>query len=357
MYQPQFQISNRILKNISLIEACREVIKNAPLVPAWERRFQEEAVVRQVHHGTHLEGNPLNYEEAAQVVAGREVVSRPRDVQEIINYRNVIKFIGTLAQEKNTTVTASVFDKELIKRVHRLTTTNILPAEKSGEIRTKQVVVRNSETGEVTFRPPAAVEVNLLLDDFIAWLKSPQANDVHPVLKSGIVQYELVRIHPFLDGNGRVARALAVLVLYTEGYDIRRFFSIEEYYDRDAEQYYQALQSVQPENGDYNLTPWLEYFTEGLAIELTRIREKIKNLSIDEQLKQKLGGRQIFLSDRQITIVEYLQKAGYLQNQQFKFVFPMVSEDTILRELKDLMEKRIIVKKGKTKGAKYLLTK
>jgi hypothetical protein len=85
MYQPQYTITHQLLKYIGLIEACREVIINAPLVPAWERRFQEDALVRQVHHGTHLEGNALNISEAAQVVAGQSVVGRQREIQQDIN--------------------------------------------------------------------------------------------------------------------------------------------------------------------------------------------------------------------------------------------------------------------------------
>ena len=103
MYSPKFQISQNILKYIGIIEGAREVIANAPLVPAWEKKFQEDALVRQVHHGTHLEGNALNISEAAQVVAGNEVIGRPRDIQEVINYRNVIDYIDQLSspREKN----------------------------------------------------------------------------------------------------------------------------------------------------------------------------------------------------------------------------------------------------------------
>ena len=57
--------------------------------------------------------------------------------------------------------------------------------------------------------------------------------EIHPVLKAGIVHYEFVRIHPFVDGNGRVGRCLSTLILYQEEYDIRKFFSLEEYFDNE----------------------------------------------------------------------------------------------------------------------------
>ncbi len=177
--------------------------------------------------------------------------------------------------------------------------------------------------------------------------------EIHPVLKSGAVHYELVRIHPFLDGNGRVARAFATLILYKEGYDIRKFFSLEEYFDKDALRYYEALQSVEKREGD--LTSWLEYFTLGLSIELSKIREKIEGISLDAKIKKKLGGEPLLLTPRQLKIIEYIQKIGYLQNQAFEGLFPMVSEDTILNELKGLLKNKIIKKRGVTKGAKYIM--
>src|SRR3989338_11406779 len=101
MYSPKYTITNRILKNIGIIEACREVINHAPLVPAWEAKFREEAIVRTVHHGTHIEGNELSLSQAARVVEGKEVLARERDVQEVINYRNVLKYIDELREKDN----------------------------------------------------------------------------------------------------------------------------------------------------------------------------------------------------------------------------------------------------------------
>lgn len=346
MYTPNFNISNKVLKNIGIIESSREMIENAPLVPAWEAKFREDALVRTVHHGTHIEGNELNFTEAEKVLAGAKIVGRERDIQEVLNYRTVLKFIE---EYQNNEVT-----QEALKHIHELTVNRILPDEVVGEYRRTQVVVKNSATGEVTFRPPPAIEIPFLLDAFLRWFNTTKAEEMHPVLKSGIMHYELVRIHPFLDGNGRVARATATLALFREGYDIKRFFSLEEYYDREPLAYYDALQSVGKAGG--NLTAWLEYFTEGLAIELTRIKEKVKSLSTDLKIKKQLGGQQLALSERQIKIVEFIQENGFLQNKAFFELFPMISEDTVLREIKDLIAKGILNKEGSTKGVKYVLT-
>ncbi|OGG18643.1 hypothetical protein A3D05_02085 [Candidatus Gottesmanbacteria bacterium RIFCSPHIGHO2_02_FULL_40_24] len=348
MYSPKYSITNKILKNIGVIEACREVIINAPLVPAYEKKFREEAIIRTVHHGTHIEGNELNLTEAAQVLKGNPVTARDRDIQEVMNYRNVLNYLDYMGKDDES---KGIITEDIIKKIHSLTVEKIMPSDQCGAFRKTQVVVKNSLTGEITFRPPPAIEIPYLISDFVEWLGKADKDDIHSVLKAGIVHYELVRIHPFVDGNGRLARSVATLVLFLENYDIKKFFSLEEYFDRDAAHYYDSLRSA----ADGELTNWLEYFTEGLAIELTRIKEKVQKMSTDLHLKQKLGGEQVFLSERQIEIMEYIQRVGYLSNKAFIDLFPKISEDTILRDLHDLIKKGIIKKEGKTKAAKYLL--
>jgi Fic family protein len=349
MFAPRYSITNDILRNISYVEACREVIDHAPLIPAWEKKFQEDAMVRTVHHGTHIEGNGLDIDQAEQVLQGNEVMARSRDIQEVINYRAAMQYLDTLSQEKDG---MKEITEEMVKQIHTLTVEKLLEASQCGQYRKTQVVIRNSQTGIVSFRPPGFPEVPSQMLDFIHWINSTSEKDIHPVLKAGIAHYELARIHPFVDGNGRVARALSTLVLFKEGYDIRRFFSLEEYFDSNSIEYYESLQSVEKEKGD--LTTWLSYFTKGVAVELTRVKDKIHKLSIDTKLKTRLG-HQIALSDRQIKIIEYMQEIGYLQNKAFPQLFPMVSEDTILRELQELVRSGIIKKIGVTKGAKYIL--
>lgn len=350
MYQPKFTITNTILRNIGVIEAAKEVIDHAPLLPYYEKKFQQDALVRTVHHGTHVEGNELSLSQAEKVMAGQDVMARQRDVQEIINYRAVMEEIEQFTLH-NAQLT---IDEGLLKRLHTLTVDKILPEEKCGEYRTTQVVIKNNFTGEVTFRPPPAISVQFQIQDLLAFVDSKTGQDVHPVLRSGIVHYELARIHPFVDGNGRVSRAIATLLLFREGYDIRKFFSLEEYFDKDAAAYYAALQSVTKNDGEQ--TEWLEYFTQGLAIELAKIKEKVEKISVDAKLKSKLGGKPLLLSERQLKIIEYIQETGYLQNNAFKQLFPFVSEDTVLNELKGLIQAKIIKKQGATKAAKYIMS-
>ena len=130
-----------------------------------------------------------------------------------------------------------------------------------GEYRKIQNYVVNSVTGETVYTPPPAHDVPIMMAELVDWLNREQ--DIHPVLVSGIAQFQFVHIHPFLDGNGRTSRLLSTLCLYRAGYDFKRLFTISEYYDRDRPAFYRAIQSVRERGMD--MTGWLEYFVEGLT--------------------------------------------------------------------------------------------
>ena len=189
-------------------------------------------------------------------------------------------------------------------------------------------------------------------------MNSNEANEVHSILRAGVAHYILVSIHPFVEGNGRTVRAFATLVLLREDYGIHKFFSLEEHFDADPAAYYEAFARVDKQSkniAERDLTPWLEYFTEVVAIELSKIKEKVRKISIDSRFKGKIG-EQIALTERQMKLVEYLSENGSAVMQELKSVLSMVSEDTVLRDLNDLTDKGIIKKEGRTKASRYLIS-
>ena len=366
MYQPQFRISNNLLSYIAAVESAKAVIDNSPLVPAWEAKFRDEALQRSVHYGTKIEGNDLTKQQAGQVLALDQVsdvqvvldktgiIARERDIQEIINYRNTIAWIDQQPLlEKMAASHQSLLTLATLHTLHRLTLERLIDEQQIGVLRQKQVIVRGAQDGQVVFRPPVAAEIPFLLEDFFAWLHSEQAEQLHPVLRAAIIHYQLVFIHPYVEGNGRTARAFATLSLYESGYDFKRFFSLEEYFDSDVSAYYQALLSVQ-QNAQHDLTYWLEYFAYGLALELDKVKQKVAKLSQDLKLKRELG-QQVALSERQIILLELLQNQGRMTSEDAQAVLPNVSVDTILRDLKDLIGKGVVKKHGVTKGVSYSL--
>jgi len=342
-------------------------VTNAPLVPAWEAKFQDEAKLRAAHYGTVLEGNDLTFDEAKIIVEGdmestkqatdAGVVARERDIQEVINYRKVLDYIESLSAQGTSETFA--YTPDLLFNVHKLVVDKLIDPAVAGAYRTSQVVLKNSVTGEIGFRPPQALDVPFLIEEFFRWLSGEFGRKEHPVIRAAVTHYVLAAVHPFIEGNGRTARAFATLVLFMEGYDIKRLFALEEYFDKNAEAYFGSLMQVSnqaPKLEDRDLTAWVETFTKALSIELTRVKDKVRQLSVDIKIKERQG-KQVSLNERQMKLMEYLNANGEASMAQAKTLFPMVSEDTVLRELKFLIDKGVVVKKGSTKAARYVVNK
>ena len=131
-----------------------------------------------------------------------------------------------------------------------------------------QNYVASARRARSSIDPPPPSDVPALMRELVAWLRAETA--VHPVLVAGVAQFQLVHIHPFVDGNGRTSRLLSTLYLYRAGYDFKRLFTLSEFYDRDRAQFYRALQEVRER--DLDLTGWLEFFVDGLATQLAEVK-------------------------------------------------------------------------------------
>jgi len=206
--------------------------------------------------------------------------------------------------------------------------------------------VANSSTGEVIYTPPSAVEVPIMMSEMVKWLNSDL--DVHPVLVSGIAQFQLVHIHPFLDGNGRTSRLLSTLCLYKAGYDFKRLFTISEYYDRDRPTFYKSIQSVR-ENG-MDMTVWLDYFITGLETQMVEVKERGEQVIRRDLLVQKHG-----LNERQGKAIEFLLAHDKLSIQDFEGLCPDVNRRSLQRDLKGMLDKELVTSEGATNQLIYML--
>jgi len=111
------------------------------------------------------------------------------------------------------------------------------------------------------------------------------------------------------------------------------------------------LQTIEDINGD--MTKWLEFFSEGLAVELERVKQRVLEMSREYKIRKSKG--QVALNERQERILKFMEDHKQIRNQDWRELIPDVSDDSILRDMKDLMEKDLVVKKGKTKAAYYEL--
>jgi Fic family protein len=344
MFKPNFRYTHKIVNNLTASAAARTVIMNAPLIPKWEVSLRREALLKSAHSSTAIEGNPLTLEQVTDLAAGRDIMVRRKDKQEVLNYLEALDKIPGFAEKTPFAVA------DLLK-LHKLVTKDTLdnPADE-GSLRGRQVAVVNRGTGEIIFMPPPTDQVAVLTDEFLEWFNSQEANEIDPVLEAGISHYELVRIHPFIDGNGRTARVIASLVLFKRAFDIKRYFALDDYYDQDRRAYYAALNTVDQDTLD--LTTWLEYFTEGVAVSIKAVKDKVIGLSKDIKAFKEKG--QIALTERQMKMVERIVEKGSITNREVRQIAGL-SDEGARNELNRLVKLKVIAPKGKGRAMHYVL--
>ena len=352
MFNPHYKITGKILSVLTAIVEAKVAIERAKLLPKHELRLRRQALVRMTHSSTAIEGNMLNLHQVEALVSDKkEKIDAPaRDVFEVVNYLAAMKYIQ-IAVEKKQPIT-----ERAILKIHRLVTENTLPDGQSGQYREGPVYVVKRKYGmptETVYAGPAAEKVRPLMKGLVAWIKESAEKDIHPIIVAGIVHQEIAAIHPFNDGNGRTARALATLVLYQRGYDFRRLFALEDYYNKDRPRYYAAINIGKTYDArKADLTPWLEYFVTGLKEEIDNIKEKITALRLKKVDKEIQS--QIYLDKDQMQILSFLDQVGKITTKDVVDILrcPQRTAQFHLQKLKKL---GMIKQVGKARAARYIL--
>ena len=344
MFRPKFKITNKINKYLLEIERARGFLDAANLKDDWIQSMQSEALIIESHYSTHIEGTQLTLSQAQQILSGKSVKGIKRDDrQELINYKAAMNFVSKYLGIK------SEITEDLIKQIHSLLVKDVRGGTlEPGKYRKFQNYIINSLTKEVIYTPPPYTNVPKLMNEFVEWLNND--SNISPVLVAGIGQFQFVDIHPFLDGNGRTARVLCSLILYQNGYDFKRLFSLSEDYDVNRNKYYDAIQSVREQNDD--MTQWLEYFTEGLMSQLSEVKQKGEKAIKKDIISQ--NAEKFNLNNRQQEILHYFFDVNSASVEEIKQKFNFVRR-TIQRDLSKLVDLELIkvISKNKTDPTKY----
>lgn len=330
---PRFTITNKMTAGLTRIERARGFLDAAQLSEEWLAAMRSRAFLLEAHHTTHIEGTRLTIEQAEQLLAGKPVrEADPNDTRELLNYRDAFEFVSSYLHDGGP-VTES-----LIREIHRRLVDGVRGGSAApGEYRRVQNYVANSLTGEIIYTPPPPIEVPLLMAELASRLNAE--HEIHPALVAGIAQFQLVHIHPFVDGNGRTSRLLSTLCLYRAGYDFKRLFSISEFYDRDRPAFYSAIQGVRDQGMD--LTVWLDYFVEGLATQMAEVTERGKQTIRSEILAKQYG-----LNERQTAALRFLMEHGKLTIQDYEAVSPEVNRRSLQRDLQQLLHAELVQESG-----------
>ena len=168
----------------------------------------------------------------------------------------------------------------------------------------------------------------------------------HPVIASAIAHHRLVSIHPFMDGNGRIARALGAWLLYCRGFDTHHIFALDEFFDSDRDRYYYEIQKVR-DNED-NLSSWLEYFGEGIVSTLERTKQRIQTLRAGSPADK------IILTRIQERILRILGEESKIGGGELARMLDM-SRSHLSKTLGPMIRAGLVIKEGSTKASIYRL--
>jgi Fic family protein len=344
-FKPKFTISIPMASALTAIERTRGFLEAATLSKAWVSKMQARALILEAHHTTHIEGTHLSLDQSERLISGEKMSGvDSEDVKELLNYRKAFDFVADYVFSQGA------ITEGLIREIHRRLVEDVRGnTAQPGQYRTLQNYVANSKTKEIIYTPPAPYDVPILMAELADWLQNEQT--IPPVLAAGIAQFQLVHIHPFVDGNGRTSRLLSTLCLYRSGYDFKKLFTISEYYDRNRQDYYHALQSVRNDNMD--MTSWLEYFCKALETQMHEIQ-----LKGSQAMKLDALVLQYKLSERQKQALERLLTSETdFTIQEYESLCPEINRRSLQRDLSDLIEKGIITQEGIKKAARYRLNR
>lgn len=352
MFEPRYTLTDTIVRMLTAIAEVKGVVDRARLLPRQEIRLRRQALIRMTHSSTGIEGNQLNVRQVEAIYARQKIDAPTRDIFEVENYLKALRYIGKVVEQKQP------ITEKIILHIHQLVTENTLPKEQSGHFRKGPVYVARHRLGfpkEVMYTAPAAERVPHMMANMCEWLRKSEGDAAHPVITAGIAHQELAAIHPFSDGNGRTARALATLILYERGYDFRRLFALEDYYNKNRPAYYDAINiGKNYDERKRDFTRWLLYFVKGFTEEIEKVKEKVVVLSrrkVDSEVQS-----QVFLDKEQMKILDFLDQIGKIAVSDVADILecPKRTAQLHLQRLKKL---GMIVQVGKGPASAYIFAR
>jgi len=329
-YDPKFSPTQHLFKIIEQAAELKSKIQSAAIGVSWLPDMQREALARQAHGSTAIEGNPLTLPEIKTLAAGGTLPgAKPRAVQEILNYFEVLRYIG-----KNSSV-STIKVPQVLKLHTMIGKKNALDRGPVGVFRDYKVFV-----GDHTPPPPASVPY--MTEELCVWLNGP-GKEWPALISSAILHYQFEHIHPFGDGNGRVGRALATWELYRKQFDINHIFAVDEVFLEDRQAYYRALNRVHAQGGD--ISGWVEYSSETVLAALERTWKRI------DSIRAITCGKSISLTKNQERLLALLKEAPRgIQEIMYALKVTKPGAHFIL---KPLLNAGLITRTGGHKTGKY----
>ena len=223
-YKPPFTITNEMLSYVSSISekiGCITATSNLEAKP----HLRKNNRIRSIHSSLKIEANSLTLGQVRDVINGRNVLGEQKEIQEVKN--------AYAAYERFSEI--DPYSLKDLKQFHGIITKYLV--EESGDFRRGEEGVFNGD--QCIFMAPPARLVPQLMDELFRWMKEAHGN-VHPLILSSVFHYEFVFIHPFADGNGRMARLWHSAIL-AKWKSVFEYIPIESQIEKFQNEYYDAI--------------------------------------------------------------------------------------------------------------------
>lgn len=320
---PKYFLTPKISQLLSSIEASREVINAIAIPPEIETNIRRQSNLKSSLFSARIEGNNLTLD---------DVATRSSKDQKKIEVFNILKAFNLMLQKHSKDLTV----KDLYEW-HQLTMDGLIERENKGHFRHEVSAIFNT-AGIAIYMPPPPRQINSFIEKLLKFINSSKEPFVP--LRACLAHFSFEKIHPFLDGNGRIGRLLLQAVLHKGGYGMKGLLSIEEYLDTHRSLYYRSL-----EVSEKDVTEYLEFMLEAIAI----TAENAKKLVLEKQKSEAAD----YLLPRRAEILNIIRDHQMVSFDQIRRRFLAVNERTLRYDIKKLADAGFIKKRGMTNGAYY----
>ena len=343
MFEPKFTYTPKIVNELAKIERFYGQLLGEKLMPSLALKLSEENQILATHHSTSIEGNPLSPRDVTNIVLGDQVPTTKSET-EVKNYFAVLNSIFLLAKKYEPIST------QLTRKLHRELMEGLVKKD-LGEFRNGEVFIghRTPEKIVVKHNPPfhKTEEIENALQELYTWLM--ESDSLHALIKAGILHHQFAYLHPFFDGNGRLARILTSYFLLLKNYEAVKYFIIDDYYDIDRQQYSDKLHSA--DRADK--TEWLEYFLEGIGFSLQAAFTRIQSLKKGE-LEELKGEKRVLVTPREEEVLQIILDKKAIRTSDIEDALSVTRQQAHAL-LHSLVRKELLTKFGKTKSSYYKL--
>jgi len=338
---PNYARTAAIDANLERTERAAWTIERVSLPAKQFVWFQRDVSVRRAAATTAIEGAHLNEAQVRELFDAHKQAKLTDDELVNINAASAYEFVDFLSDQEEVAL-----DELAIWELHRKFLAGTNDLHTPGYYRKGQNLVG-------IYTPPDQGDVPELMRAFANWLRTDNG-EINPLLRAGIAHLELVAVHPFWDGNGRVSRALATLVLQRSRFRFKNLLSLERYmYAVRDESYIPAIERTLGERyaRGYDATPWLEFFTTALRVEAERLADELVewNQAV-VRLQEKFDAMR--LNRRKSEGLIYAFRSGRISRPGYIEVTG-ATPGTASRDLAELSELGLLIPQGETKGRVY----